>query len=408
MYIHKFKVKNYKSLLSTEDIMLTPGFTVIVGQNDVGKTALAESLSLRFTNKPHRSLTTVPRPTTQLTGPTQVEIKIQLEKKEVEDLLVDEGRTFYIPLNAPNALQEAHRFLTIINNPSTLHCVYESSNSVSSFIRAYIVELGELSSSTLATIEVEAGRLVPSSSPIVAQPQQIFTLYSSILSQVLYNRIYMFRAERLNVSQYKFGTNATLKPDASNLAEVLHNLQSNSNRFAEFNTYVNKIFPHIKWISAPSGPTSNDVQILVSSIDPSLDREDLAVPLSESGTGIGQVLAILYVVITAKHPKIIIIDEPQSFLHPGAARKLIEILKKYPQHQFIITTHSPEIAVVANPKTFLLLRKDGFETSIERMDISVAQNLRVFLSEIGARLSDVFGADNILWVEGSGSMSRGV
>lgn len=50
--------------------------------------------------------------------------------------------------------------------------------------------------------------------------------------------------------------------------------------------------------------------------------------LAESDTGIGQVLAILYVVIMAKYNQVIIIDEPQSFLHPGAVRKLIEILKQ--------------------------------------------------------------------------------
>jgi predicted ATPase len=45
------------------------------------------------------------------------------------------------------------------------------------------------------------------------------------------------------------------------------------------------------------------------------------------------VLAILYVVMTSNHPQTIIIDEPQSFLHPGAVKKLIEVLKQYPQHQ---------------------------------------------------------------------------
>jgi len=48
------------------------------------------------------------------------------------------------------------------------------------------------------------------------------------------------------------------------------------------------------------------------------------VPLSESGTGVGQVLAILYVVFTSEYPRTIVIDEPQSFLHPGAVRKLFE------------------------------------------------------------------------------------
>jgi len=113
------------------------------------------------------------------------------------------------------------------------------------------------------------------------------------------------------------------------------------------------------------------------------------------------VLAMLYVVLTAEYPRTIIIDEPQSFLNPGAVRKLIEILKQYSQHQFIITTHSPEVVSVVKPQTLFLLRKVEAETMIEQLDSSEAQDQKLLLSEVGARLSDVFGADNILWVEGA-------
>jgi hypothetical protein len=152
---------------------------------------------------------------------------------------------------------------------------------------------------------------------------------------------------------------------------------------------------------ASEPPGAIGVQILVWSIDPDTERADLAIPLLESGTGIGQVLAMLYVVLTAEYPRTIIIDEPQSFLNPGAVRKLIEILKEYSQHQFIITTHSPEIVSVVNPKTLFLLRKVEAETMIEQLDSAEAQDQKLLLSEVGARLSDVFGADNILWVEGA-------
>jgi hypothetical protein len=107
------------------------------------------------------------------------------------------------------------------------------------------------------------------------------------------------------------------------------------------------------------------------------------------------------VVLTAKSPRTILIDEPQSFLHPGAVRKLVEFLKRYPQHQYIITTHSPEVVSVANPQTLLLLRKENTETVVEQRDSTDVQSQKLLLLEVGARLSDVFGADNILWVEGA-------
>jgi len=128
---------------------------------------------------------------------------------------------------------------------------------------------------------------------------------------------------------------------------------------------------------------------------------DLTVPLSESGTGVAQVLAILYVVFTSDQPRIIVIDEPQSFLHPGAIRKLFEILNSYPQHQYIITTHSPTAVTAADPSTLFLVRKEAEESVVEPLDVSQTEQQSSLLKELGARLSDVFGADNVLWVEGA-------
>src|SRR2546427_80281 len=56
MHISSFRVENYKSFRATEEIRTAPGFNVIVGQNNAGKTALMEALSLSGGNKPHRSL----------------------------------------------------------------------------------------------------------------------------------------------------------------------------------------------------------------------------------------------------------------------------------------------------------------------------------------------------------------
>jgi NACalpha-BTF3-like transcription factor len=159
------------------------------------------------------------------------------------------------------------------------------------------------------------------------------------------------------------------------------------------------VIPSIKWINA-SLCDSATVQIKVETFDPKMEREDLAYPLSDCGTGVSQVLAILYVVITSKDPQIIIIDEPQSFLHPGAAKKLIEILKKFSQHQYFIATHSAEIIAAANPSTIVKLLYENGETQASTMNARDIREQRSLLAELGVSLSDVFGADNILWVEG--------
>ena len=210
------------------------------------------------------------------------------------------------------------------------------------------------------------------------------------------------------VRQCSVGDNEDLNSNASNLAEVIHLLQSRiikKKLYERFNQYVSTMFPQFGLVSARILEKQNrqgpNLEILIwptKSLESG--REDLVFSLSDCGTGIGQVLAILYGVVTSPQSRPIVIDEPQSYLHPGAAKKLIEILKECPQHQYFITTHSAEIIAAANPSTIVKLRyKDG-ETQASTMNARDIREQRSLLAELGVSLSDVFGADSILWVEG--------
>jgi hypothetical protein len=215
-------------------------------------------------------------------------------------------------------------------------------------------------------------------------------------------RIYTFKAVRPIIGEAPIAPHGELANDASNLATVLHYLRNNkSYRFDQFTRLVQDIFPHIKQIRVtPISPPQ--ARIYIGTIEPEKEREDLDIPLAACGTGIGQVLAMLYVVITAEFPRIIVIDEPQSFLHPGAIYRLFDILKtRFSRHQYIVTTHSPTVVAAADPETLFLLRWDQGETKIQAVNRGEMMALSGVLAELGARLTEVFGADRILWVEGA-------
>src|SRR6059058_1643718 len=73
--------------------------------------------------------------------------------------------------------------------------------------------------------------------------------------------------------------------------------------------------------------------------------------LSDSGTGVAQVIAILAAVLTRTYA-VIVIDEINSFLHPAAAKALIRILKtEHGDHQYIISTHSAEVISASQPNS---------------------------------------------------------
>ncbi|HEV2489570.1 MAG TPA: AAA family ATPase [Candidatus Acidoferrales bacterium] len=214
-------------------------------------------------------------------------------------------------------------------------------------------------------------------------------------------RIYGFRAERLNVGECGVGNSRVLYPNAANLPAVLMLLQNNKVRFDQFNKVVQAILPQVPRISVrPTSGNAQVLEILVWPFESQPDREDLTVPLKDSGTGLGQVLAMLYVVLASRRHTVIVIDEPQSFLHPGAARKLIEVLRNHPEHQYIIATHSPSAISAAEPRTVTVARLESGETVLQQVNIAEARAQETLLAELGARLSDVFGSDSVLWVEG--------
>ncbi len=226
--------------------------------------------------------------------------------------------------------------------------------------------------------------------------------------KALHQRIYFFHAQRRVQGKCKQAYVDELASDCSDLASFLANIQKTPALFSEINERLRMILPQI-YIAAtrnlgPGYSTTMDNdrgfhEILIYQND-GRDEQD-AIPLSDCGTGVGQVLAILSIVVSSKYSRTIIIDEPQSFLHPGAIRKLMDVLRQYPQHQYIISTHSPQLLTTTNPSTITLVTKErGKPSLLKSISPSEQTDLTLCLEELGARLSDVFGADQVLWVEG--------
>jgi recombinational DNA repair ATPase RecF len=74
MNILEFKVENYKSWYDSGVVAISPGFNIIIGQNNVGKSALLEALSFTTSPNPHRSLVTCPSVHSVLEAPIKLTI----------------------------------------------------------------------------------------------------------------------------------------------------------------------------------------------------------------------------------------------------------------------------------------------------------------------------------------------
>ncbi|VXD24863.1 RecF/RecN/SMC N terminal domain protein [Planktothrix serta PCC 8927] len=425
MYISKFQIFNYKSFKDSTWLEFKPGINVIIGQNNVGKTAFLEALELRFSDHPHKNIRKLQpqkkRQFSPFTNLSTVNSTFTFDKSDIYSGI----ETLDIFVLSDEILER--RNLSLLKewseNPSVKEfCFYDySPNSVYNYpkIKTDIPENIDIyfpgkEKDWEVTFSKNIKKIIinDENDIDIAKEDIEYIVGNSIeLKEIFFDlfksRIYRFESERFHIGSCSIGTNSKLEPNASNLAEVISQLQARGNRdiYQKFNYYINIIFPDIKSVSAELNPKTStkddEYEILVWS--PEADQEDIkdfALPLSQCGTGVSQVLAILYVVITASESQVIIIDEPQSFLHPSAAKKLIEILKEFPQHQYFIATHSPQIITAANPATIVQLSYIDGETKAQIIDAKQTAQLRSLLDDLGVSLSDVFGADNILWVEG--------
>ncbi len=393
MRLKSIQIENYKSFLLTETIFFAPHFNIIIGKNNSGKSTLLYAASMPNESKPHRSLVTAPEPDHPGLNSTSVfRLHAVYSVEEIKHLIRLHGQITLARNNDPPDKQ-FNDFVTLAEAGLVVRFTWQN---------------GNISEQYLADMAFQSDRGMPitldDQGTFRRQNEHQIRGVNSLLPNLLADRVsgdmFLFSAERLNISVHQTGIVDVLNSNADNLPQVLHYLASkNSTRFARFNKLVSTVFPEIQWVTAPLINT-NHAEIFIWEIDPETERNDLAIPLQHSGTGISQVLAMLYIIVTSQNPRIILIDEPQSFLHPGAVQRLFEIFRDHPIHQYIVTTHSPNVISLSDFPNVLLVKKEGQVSTVSILDATSVNDMSLTLKEVGVRPSDVFGADNILWVEG--------
>jgi predicted ATPase len=398
MQIKRFRLQNYKSFRDSGWLTFSTGFTVVVGQNNVGKTALLESLRITsLAAKPHRNASIDVG--VILDPHSVVQAEVLTSGVELKNIQYASGIDIHLPIPADSAKQAEGANIFGADfyaaQDVTIRVRSRSGEGLSTFkYPSHGLFAPGPNKYCIAAMPSENRQSIQFSAPQSSESDSI----PGLVHQGWAKNVYVFRAERLSIGKTGIASNSELSPDGSNLAAVLLMLQSNNARFERFNRYVSEIFPTIRRLSVVP-VENNQVEVRVWSVDPETERTDLAISLEESGTGVGQVLAILYVVMTVERGTIVI-DEPNSFLHPGAAKKLIQTLRQYNHHQFILATHSGDLIATADPETIQLVTWTDGESRVQEVDKKQINYLREILLEVGASFSDFFGFDRAVWVEG--------
>lgn len=398
MHITKLIAANNKCFDNEIIAEFRPGLNLLCGINNAGKTALLTLIANPNASQAHRSIRTLPQHGDSPAGPPLVGLEIALTGDEWNSLIPRDDSLFILPVT--DQIQPVLIKGMLFAKVGTT--VYVSKTNVPGvFVPG--VRFGPSPSPSPFVSFHKKVAITKLSSPEVrteyfSEPDRE-TVFSKLFDRVR-ARIYMFAAERICTSRGNTGDNIELRSNAENLPEVLNRMHAATSKlFDKYCDAVRYVLPQIHHVSIiPRGADKLEIMIWNAPLD--TNRDDLSVPLSQCGTGIGQILAILYVIMAQGADRTILIDEPNSFLHPGATRRLIDVLRRYPRHQYIISTHAPEVIFAAHPANIIVVSKKESYSTVKNISPEKASEMRALFGEIGAQWSDVFGTDAIVWVEG--------
>jgi predicted ATPase len=404
MYLKQLTISNYKSFYEPKVFGFEPGFNVLLGANSSGKTSVLQAIEFHdLANIPHRSVLNASDIDTPLSDTPTIELRFSSRVEKVSQLVLP-IQEFYIGIGDATGQYQTQNIellrrklqLEAINldvkvNPTTGPFLRLSFNDWPSTWRPTNQNI------QMAFLNVRSAN---SEGTNVAN-HQIGVDDIGQLLQKLRPKIYKFSAERIVQSISSHHPNGDLLPNGSNLAYCINHLQSNNkDLFDELNGLLKRVFPSIHWVGAPPNG-NNQFELKVHTNPSSIKRGDLAVPINQVGTGVGNALAMLYVALTAQTQRFILLEEPNSFLHPRALRELLAILAEIgSKHQFFVTTHSSDVLRTIKASTVTLLEHDGCQTTVKQTSGNELHKFQAGLVDLGIRLTDLHGCDKVLWVEG--------
>lgn len=134
-----------------------------------------------------------------------------------------------------------------------------------------------------------------------------------------------------------------LRPDGSNAASVLQELlrgEGAAANKADINRILESIVPATRSVS----PKKHGNKLSMSFAQEWGDKKKLTFDAFNMSDGTLRSLGLIMAVFQKPSPSILVIEEPEATIHPGALGAVLDLLRRAAKSmQVLVTTHSPEL-----------------------------------------------------------------
>lgn len=187
-----------------------------------------------------------------------------------------------------------------------------------------------------------------------------------------------------------------LDDEAENLSQVLLTLAGEKDgRFKQISEIYSEVMNGIEGLSAPLRSDEATVVVKEEGLDAEFELEDISAGSKEI------LILITQIVLSQGHSDMILIEEPELHLHPGAQRKILDNIDE----MFFQKSDGPQVLISTHSSVFLNHKVIDNVVRVERDTYSVLKQATPDergsdIQDLGYTYSGVFQSDAVVIVEG--------
>lgn len=401
MKLLEFKVSNYKVFNTEFSVNLSNGntsegnFTILTGKNNMGKSTFLEAINEFF--KPVGKTHAIPNDCYNDTS-KEIVLSAEISIDQLNDVEI------WNLLNKDTDSSEDTNSSEIL----TITKTYTIENAGSFTVNMNGTKIPSKQATSI-------GKLLSDEEPYYIRPdmstEEINKLISIIYSDAISSNLTHSAADLTEV-------NNKIKTYIGNLKSSTDQLLNSVSD--DVSTTLNDLFKNQNLTIKIDGSVPGDVSIkdLLKNTNTNIkidspSRKDML--LSEQGTGVKR-MSLIYIIQNLIKKKIgnlgnriLLIDEPEAFLHPEAIRQLSSSLYEIGNYMpLIITTHSPILINLENDHTIIDIFKIDktnsnattlFSSHNTQFEADDRQNMKI-LNYVDSYVNEFFFSDKNIIVEG--------